>query len=94
MGRLEPFQVTAAAVRKRKDLTTQNEMRSFLDRWNVFGQFVPNVSRKAPRFSRKLRKDQATTIHFLARAKKEAVENLKTLLTSPPVLAFPQTTGQ
>lgn len=69
------------------------ELRSFLSLCNVFRRFVPNFSRVVSPLDRKLRIDQPTSFPFVTPAEKDAVENFMALLTNPPILAFPRTTG-
>lgn len=57
-GRLELSEATTAAVRERKDATTQTELGSVLGLSHVFRQFVSSFSEAAAPLNKKLRKYQ------------------------------------
>lgn len=79
-------EATTAAVCELKDTTAQTEVRSFLGLCNLFRLFVPNFSKVAATLNKKLPNYQWTTLSSLTKARKNAVENLKTILINPPVL--------
>lgn len=93
-GRQELLEATSTAALELRNPTTQTRLTSFSNLCSVFRRFVTNFSRGATPFNKKLRKDQPTPILSLTQAEKGAVENLRTLLTSPRVLDLPGVTGQ
>lgn len=93
-GRLELSKWTTTAVRELKDDTTQTDLRSFRNLCSALHRFIPNGSNVTVSLNKVLQKERPRTFPFRTKSKKDAVDNLKTLQTNPPILAHPRKVGQ
>ena len=89
-GKLEVAQRGKEAVQKSLPPRDISELRSFLGLCNVYRRFVPNFSRVATPLNKKMKKDMPTKWGDLTDDETKAFNELKTKLTSPPVLALPR----
>lgn len=91
---MELSKATTSYVRKLKDPNIQTELYLSLDFCSVFRNLAQNLSNVAAPLNKKLRTDHLTSFLYSIQAEKEAVENLKGVLTNPPILPLPSATGQ
>jgi hypothetical protein len=84
---IKPYTKKVEAIRKWKQPTTQKGVRSFLGLANYYRRFIRNFSKIAKPLSDLLKKNQAIV---WTEACEHAFEELKTKLSSPPVLKFPE----
>lgn len=87
-GRLELAETTTKDIRELQEPATQTEMRYILGIFNVFPQFVPNVSRLVTPHKKKLWEAQPKSFHELRIQERQLVDDLNETVTNPPILAF------